>query len=222
MTKDFAKPSTTRKPGDKKNSGPTSSANPKTKKSKPITKKSSSATLKQSKSPEAATKRAVPIVLLIVLISAFSYGLYYLQSIPPTKSLPETAIQSTSKKDTNTQTPITEKKPDTRFKFYDLLPESKIKPSEVDAYQFKEKGKETKYLYLVQTGSFRNKKDAERQKATIAFKGIKADITVVTSKNGEAWYRVVAGPYTNRSKMNDVLDKLVSINIQPLVKKVKK
>jgi cell division protein FtsN len=220
MTKDFAKPSTTRKPGDKKKPGPTSSANPKTKKSKPITKKSSSATLNQNQ-PMQQTKRTIPIMLLILLITAFSYGLYYLQSIPPTRSIPDNP--PTIKKETNTQAPANaDNNQDTRFKFYDLLPESKIKPTEVDVYTFKEKNQQSNYTYLVQTGSFRHKKDAERQKATIAFKGIKADIQVVTGKNGMAWYRVMTGPYNNRSTMNSVLDKLVSINIQPLVKKVKK
>jgi len=221
MTQDFAKPSTTRKPGDKKKPGSTSSASSKTKKGKASTKKSSSATLKQGQ-PTLQLKRTKPIMLLIILISAFTYGLYYLQSIPPTNSISDTPSQALIKKEAKSQESLAEKKTDARFKFYDLLPESNIKPSEVDAYKFREKNKQTKYSYLVQTGSFRNKRDAERQKATIAFKGIKADINVVTSKNGVAWYRVMAGPYSNRSKMNSVLDKLVSINIQPLVKKVKK
>ena len=219
MTKDFAKPSTTRKPGDKKKPGPNTSASLKPKKNKTNTKKSSSATLKKNPAPPARTK---PIILLILLVSAFSYGLYYLQSIPPTESLTEAAPKTSKHSKATPKTTEKERKTDTRFKFYDLLPESNIKPSEVDAYQFKEKNKQTEFAYLVQTGSFRNKKDAERQKATIAFKGIKADIKEVTGKNGTAWYRVMAGPYKNRSKMNNVLDKLVSINIQPLVKKVKK
>lgn len=217
MTKDFAKPSTTRKPGDKKKPGPSTSA--KTKKTKTTPKKASAATLKQNQT-QAHSKRTKPVILLIALISAFSYGLYYLQSIPPTKSLPDSPKKSQTEPESKPA--LSEEKTDTRFKFYDLLPESKIKPTEVDAYQFKEKDRQTQYAYLIQTGSFRNKKDAERQKATIAFKGIKADIKVVTSKNGSTWYRIIAGPYTNRSKMNNALDKLVSINIQPLVKKVKK
>lgn len=221
MTQDFAKPSTTRKPGDKKKPGSASSASAKTKKSKASAKKPTSASLKKEQ-PIPAPKRTKPIILLIILISAFAYGLYYLQSIPPTVSIPNIDPQSQQDITAKNHIPQAEKKPDTRFKFYDLLPESNIKPSEVDAYQFKEKNKPTNHSYLVQTGSFRNKKDAERQKATIAFKGIKANIKVVTNKNGVAWYRVMTGPYKNRSKMNNVLDKLVSINIQPLVKKVKK
>jgi cell division protein FtsN len=95
----------------------------------------------------------------------------------------------------------------------ELLAESNIKLSN---------NKQTNYAYVIQVGSFRNKKDAEILQAKIVFKGIKSNIKAITSKSGQAWYRVMAGSYNNRSKMNDVLDKLVSINIQPLVKKVKK
>ena len=193
MTKDFAKPSTTRKPGDKKKPGSTSSASSKTKKSKTNTKKSGAATLKPS-TPAPQPKRTKPILLLIVLISAFSYGLYFLQTIPPTQSIPETSQNPLTRKETKNLEPATEKKTGTRFKFYDLLPESNIQPSEVDAYKFKEKNNQTDNAYLVQTGSFRNINDAERQKATIAYKGIKADIKVVTNNNGSKWYRVMAGP----------------------------
>ena len=223
MTQDFAKPNTTRKPGDKKKPGSKSNAGSKTKKSKKTTKKASSATLKNSQPAlPPSTNRTKPILSLIILISAFAYGLYYLQSIPPTESIPNTPRQNTAKEEIKKQNKALEKKPDTRFKFYDLLPESNVETLEVDAYRFKEKNKQTDYTYLVQTGSFRNKKDAERQKATIAFQGIKANIKVVTSSNGKEWHRVMTGPFSNRSKMNSVLDKLVSINIQPLVKKVKK
>ena len=221
MTKDFAKPSTTRKPGDKKKPRSNLSASSKTKKAKAKVKNSSSATLKQNQVTPTAN-RTKPIILLVILISAFVVGLYYLQSVPPTQSISDSAKKTLPKKPINTRKSLKEKKTDTRFKFYDLLPESQIKPPQVEAYKFKEKNKKTNYTYIVQTGSFRSRKDAERQKATIAFKGIKADINVVTKKNGLEWYRVVAGPSTNRSKLNNVLDTLVSINIEPLVKKVKK
>jgi len=223
MTQDFAKPNTTRKPGDKKKPGSKSNAGSKTKKSKTAAKKAGSATLKNSQPALPPTaSRTKPILSLIILISAFGYGLYYLQSIPPTDSVLNVPHQNTTKKEPKNQNKTLEKKPNTRFKFYDILPESNIETLEVDAYRFKEKNKQTDYTYLVQTGSFRSKKDAERQKATIAFQGIKANIKVVTSSNGKEWHRVMTGPFSNRSKMNSVLDKLVSINIQPLVKKVKK
>ena len=56
----------------------------------------------------------------------------------------------------------------------------------------------------------------------IAFQGLKADIKSVKNDQGSTWHRVSTGPFFNRSKMNSALDKLVSMQIQPLVKKIKK
>ena len=223
MTQDFAKPNTTRKPGDKKKPGTKSSTSSKTKKAKTAAKKAGSTTKKNSQlALPPATNRTKPILSLIILISVFSYGLYYLQSIPPTESILNTPHQNTTKEATKKQNKTLEKKPDARFKFYDLLPQSNVKAPEVDTYRYKAKNRPSEYTYYVQTGSFRSKKDAERQKATIAFQGIKAKIKEITSDSGTTWYRVTAGPYTNRSKMNSTLDKLVALNIAPLVKKYKK
>jgi cell division protein FtsN len=55
----------------------------------------------------------------------------------------------------------------------------------------------------------------------IAFQGLKADIRSITNEQGSTWHRVSTGPFYNRSKMNSALDKLVSMQIQPLVKKIK-
>lgn len=220
MTQDFAKPSTTRKPpGDKRKKGSKgSTAN----KSKKTSRKKPSRVKNTRETPPTQTNRIKPVLSLIILIVAFSYGLYYLQSIPPTESIDENAPPlSTDTQATKTPEPAQEKAPDARFKFYDLLPKSQVKAPEVDAYQYREKSQQNSYYYLIQTGSFRNKEDAERQKATIAFQGIKTRIEATTSADNKTWYRVKTEPYTNRSKMNSALDKLVSINIEPLVKKIK-
>jgi len=239
MTQDFAKPSTTRKPGDKRKPGPKSSTSKKENKAKTkknsggtqktssvkktTSKGASSASLKPSQHEAApTTNRLKPIISLIVLVSAFAYGLYYLQSVPPTQSPINTELNQKNTQAAKTQDKPQAKTPGARFKFYDLLPQSNVKAPEVDTYRYKAKNRPSEYTYYVQTGSFRSKKDAERQKATIAFQGIKAKIKEITSDSGTTWYRVTAGPYTNRSKMNSTLDKLVALNIAPLVKKYKK
>ncbi len=204
MTQDFAKPSTTRKPaGAKKAPG---------KKSRP----------KQGKTPPppAPGKSRFKLIAFLVLLSATFIGaLYYLQTVPPTAHVGDE--KSTSKKQqTKPKTELAV--PDQRFKFYDILPETEVVSPKVDAYQFKEKNQDTNIYYLVQTGSFKNPKDAEKQKAIIAFQGLKADIQVVRNQQGSTWHRVVAGPFYTRSEMNSALDKLVAINIEPLVKKVRK
>jgi cell division protein FtsN len=154
-------------------------------------------------------------------MTAFGYGLYLLNSIPETHSIPAATSQTTNKPAAKMAPKVTQPA-EQRFNFYDLLPEHQVVAPKVDAYQFKEKSAEGEFYYVIQTGSFRNYQDAERQKAMIAFQGLKANIQSITNEQGTTWHRVSTGPFYNRSKMNSALDKLVAIQIQPLVKKLKK
>lgn len=219
MTQDFAKPSTTRKPGQaKKKNGHTERSNARDPQNK--SKRKNVPTMPEVK-PKQANHRILFILTLLILLGAFSYGLYLLQAIPETHSIPIEEAKPRTKPITKAETK-TQKQPENRFNFYDLLPKHEVIAPKVDAYQFKEKSAQGEYYYMIQTGSFRNLKDAERQKAMIAFQGIKADIKSVVNDQGTTWHRVSTGPFYNRSKMNGALDKLVSMQIQPLVKKIKK
>lgn len=219
MTHDFAKPSTTKKPGA-----------PKAKKATPAkAKRSPTKAVKKSvgasvSEPPTSNKRRFPFYIsLTLLLCTFAYGLYFLQSIPPTQTI-EKSTSTTKKQPAKAveASPESSTPQAKRFNFYDILPESTVTAPKVEEYRFKEKSGGGSYYYMIQTGSFRNPQDAERQKATIAFQGLKATIEVVTNDQGSTWHRVKTGPFTNRSKLNSALDKLVSINIQPLVKKIKK
>lgn len=106
------------------------------------------------------------------------------------------------------------------FRFYEMLPDSEVIPPEVEEYT--PGPAQQQYSYLVQTGSFRSQNDAERQRAQIAFQGLRAKVSRIDLDSGSVWYRVNVGPFTSRSQMNAALDKLVSINIQPLVRKIPK
>jgi len=217
MTQDFAKPSTTRKPGATKPKSTKPEGKAKRKPAKTAKKNTSSKTPQPSPPP----RRSGFVVSLVILLGAFIYGLYFLQSIPATKSSIEPiTANKTSKKATKKSEP--QSAPEKRFNFYEILPESEVKPPKVDAYQFKEKTDNGDFYFMIQTGSFRSSEDAEKQKAMIAFQGLKANIKTVSNDSGSVWHRVSTGPFNNRSKMNSALDKLVSINIQPLVKKIKK
>jgi len=211
MTQDFAKPTTTRKPGASKKPKKKPAKKPAAGK-KPVK--------KNTQTPPTEPKSKTTIVVSLLLLStAFLYGLYFLQSVPPTHIEPTSVTGNKSNaKSLSEQNEPAEK----RFNFYDILPDTKITSQKVDEYTFKEKSSGSDFYYVIQTGSFRSAKDAEKQKATIAFQGLKANIKTATNKNGKIWHRVSTGPYNNRSTMNNALDKLVAINIQPLVKKIKK
>tara|TARA_R110001592_G_scaffold89971_6_gene264695 strand:- start:14432 stop:15097 length:666 start_codon:yes stop_codon:yes gene_type:complete len=219
MTQDFAKPSTTRKPGQaKKKNGHTD--RPQTRDPQSKNKRKNMPSMPEIQ-PKTKNRRFLFALSLLCLIGAFGYGLYLLQTVPETHSIPAEETKIKAKPAVKTELK-TQKEPENRFNFYDLLPKHEVVAPKVDSYQFKEKSAPGEYYYIIQTGSFRNLKDAERQKAMIAFQGLKADIQSVTSEQGSTWHRVSTGPFYNRSKMNGALDKLVSMQIQPLVKKIKK
>ena len=82
-----------------------------------------------------------------------------------------------------------------RFKFYDLLPKSEVQTSD-EAYkpEPREESPESTARYLIQAGSFRQREDAERRKATIALLGIESSIREVNVEGKGLRYRVQIGP----------------------------
>ncbi|WP_431686895.1 SPOR domain-containing protein [Hahella sp. NBU794] len=177
-----------------------------------------------TKQPE---KKISPWVWFINLglAAAFLYFLFYLNSVPATKlntGIPSSATAQTSKPNSSANVAKTETKEsdEPRFKFYDMLPETEVVAPKVEAYTPKKSNEAI--IYMLQTGSFREFDDAEKQRATIGFQGLKAQVEEVKLSSENVWYRVQVGPFSSRSKMNSAMDRLVAINIQPLVKKQKR
>ncbi|MDI9246735.1 SPOR domain-containing protein [Marinobacter sp. CHS3-4] len=159
-------------------------------------------------------------ILSLAAVGGFIGFIAYLNSLPAPKSAGQADnIEEQSNKDATAATnKASEKKPG--FRFYDMLPDSEVVPPKVDEYT--PGPDQTDFDYLVQTGSFRTEKDAERQRAQIAFQGLRAYVSQIDLDSGSTWYRVNVGPFASRSQMNSAVDKLVSINIEPLVRKVPK
>ena len=164
-------------------------------------------------------------ILSLAAVGGFIGFIVYLNTLP---GGPETARQTPIQE----HPPVVPKQPanttakqDTRpkeqnFRFYEMLPESEVVPPKVEEYTPGPAMQE--FDYVVQSGSFRSKEDAERQRAQIAFPGLRAHVQRIDLDNGSVWYRVNVGPFNSRSQMNSAVDKLVTINIQPLVRKIPK
>lgn len=154
-----------------------------------------------------------------ILAAGFLGFLYYLKDVPQTAQK-SPAPHPVEKAPT---APAAKPKPSETKPFpYDyakILPKAEVIPPNVKEYEPKEDI--NKYVYRLQTGSFRRREDAEKQKASIAFLGMRAEVKEQHQDNGNVWYRVEVGPIASRSKMNKAVDKLVRISIQPLVKKEK-
>lgn len=160
-------------------------------------------------------------ILSLAGVGGFIGFIVYLNSLPTSpgsQQQPVTEKPAQKPAKTPTETAKEEDKPG--FRFYEMLPESEVVPPKVEEYT--PGPTQTDFNYLLQSGSFRSKEDAERQRAQIAFQGLRASTQRIDLDNGSVWYRVNVGPFTSRSQMNSAIDKLVSLNIQPLVRKIPK
>ncbi|WP_148861697.1 SPOR domain-containing protein [Marinobacter fonticola] len=177
--------------------------------------------------PKTAPKRqsgglSLRWILSLALVGGFIGFIAYLNSMPTSENRQTATTKPAPSKPLKPAPAEKPKEQQQSFQFYDMLPESEVVPPKVEEYDPGPAPEERQFRYLVQTGSFKGQTDAERQRAQIAFQGLRANIEKITLDSGTIWYRVNVGPFDSRSKMNSALDKLVSINIQPLVRKVPK
>lgn len=70
--------------------------------------------------------------------------------------------------------------------------------------------------YLIQAGSFRTHKDADRRKAQLALMGLQASIEKVNTDSGR-WFRVRLGPFGNLDQVNQIRTELHSNKIKTLL-----
>lgn len=74
--------------------------------------------------------------------------------------------------------------------------------------------------YLLQAGSFRNAADAERMKAGLALRGLRADVQQV-SVNGGTFHRVRVGPYPTLDALAGPRETLRAAGVPTLVVKLR-
>ncbi|TYL49020.1 SPOR domain-containing protein [Marinomonas sp. IMCC 4694] len=177
-------------------------------------------------------------LLVPAILAAFVYGLMQLSQVktapkmtpiekikvtpkPTTKAAPkEPKVTPKEPKVTPKETKVTPKK-DT-FEFYQILQDSEVDTSHVDAYQSTPRG-EQDFYYMLQAASFRSPEDADRMRANLILSGlVEASVRKTIGKNEQPWYRVILGPYESRSKMNRAEDKLVSMSISSYSYKIPK
>ncbi|WP_129641220.1 SPOR domain-containing protein [Peristeroidobacter agariperforans] len=110
------------------------------------------------------------------------------------------------------------------FDFYEMLPKYEVVIPEQDARGGAAPAVvagpvEKPGAYILQAGSFRNFKDADRVKAMIAMQGVESKIQKVTIDK-DTWHRVRVGPITNLQKLEDTRSKLRQAQIDALVIRV--
>lgn len=145
-------------------------------------------------------------LLALVLVAAFGYGLYVLNSDPePVESSPEMDLITAVQQQPMMQQEVLPEPPIERWDYVDELPKREV---EVVAKELAV----SKIPYVMQCGAYKQAGPAESRKASIAFLGMKSK---VVRRPNSSWYRVILGPYTtNREAMRD-LHKLQRSKIEP-------
>lgn len=148
-----------------------------------------------------------------VLVTLFAQFLIHLASLDDSQD-------SSGEKQTNSKTSQKEaasqqkaKKPKLQYRFYEELKQKQVT---VEAEKVAEREQED-YNYALQAGSFKNKQDAEQMRAEIILLGLDARIEPRTSKTGTVWNRVIVGPFTSRSKLQQARSTLINNNVPTMV-----
>lgn len=101
-----------------------------------------------------------------------------------------------------------------RFGFYEGLPKAQVRPSE-EAYKV-EKLPQTdndKFRYVVQAGSFRASKDAERRKANLTLLGFEPSVKQASVEGKGTRYRVQIGSSMTREEAEKAMRRLADHDI---------
>ena len=138
-------------------------------------------------------------IIVIISITSFSYGLWFLKTSDKTKTPAQEQEQPEVITEQSLPAPPKEK--------WTYVENLKTKKVEVGEYEVKENGP-----YKMQCGSFKTRPQAESLKAKMAFVGIESQIQTAQGKNN-MWYKVVLGPYERKRAAEEDKHKLRNNNI---------
>ena len=170
-----------------------------------------------------STSRIPKIVWILtpLLAVGFIVFLVFLKTVPSGDELD--AVKGDAKK--VLQTGVTRAKKEAEkqvakpaYDFYKLLKDSDVPVPNAEQSHYKSTPKtdEAKYLYSLQVASFRTNEQADSLKVKLIMENLSSSIEQVGVK-GTPYYRVMVGPFTDRSKMNKAQDVLANHRINALV-----
>jgi len=106
------------------------------------------------------------------------------------------------------------------FTYSVILKQTEVKPAHVKVYESTPKDPTKKTSHVLQVASFTSELDAkELQKRLIKKKLANVQVIQSTNESGTVWFRVMVGPFQNRSMLNKAQDVLVQMNFSPLERK---
>ncbi len=144
------------------------------------------------------------------LLGAFFMFLIRLSDVPVDASIEPEATTSAK-----INQPKSLPKPE--FDFYEILKKNEVVVEKGPARRDPNSATLENKEYILQAGSFRNHKDADRLRAQLILLNLEAQVETVKASSGQTWHRVVVGPYVSRSRMAKARGILASNQISPLL-----
>jgi cell division protein FtsN len=106
------------------------------------------------------------------------------------------------------------------FTYGTMLKQAMVTPAYVAVYESTPKDPTKKTSHVLQVASFKSEVDAKAlQKRLIKKKLTNVQVIQSNPKSGSSWYKVMVGPFQNRSMLNKAQDILVQMNFSPLERK---
>jgi len=205
------------------------------KKAPPTTRKKPAATSSAPKAELPKNGMSAGMALFIGLAIGLGVAGYVYFQLKPQSQQPEQAVAPAPQLEVKPKQSAAKAEPEEepRFDFYSILPkleviipESEIRGDEKPAASNRRSTEapaavEKPGSYLLQAGSFRNGKDAERLKAELALLGVQSNIETVTINDSDTWHRVRIGPYSDTKQLNKIRNRLLDNGVDVMVLRVK-
>lgn len=130
------------------------------------------------------------------------------------------SVELSDNKSESTETKDQDKsKSELVFEFYDRLKDQQVTVPEYERPD--PSNQNASHHYFLQVASFRRHEDADKARAKLILLNMSPDIEESTLQSGAAVYRVIVGPYTNKSKLAKARQTLVSNGFEFLTLKRK-
>ena len=180
-------------------------------------------------------KPKVPVWML--LLTGFACGFFVKSLIDLTPSAIDVPIASQEAAGQS----LSSDEPNPVFDFYTLLPETEVVLSDLEATPVAATRPASRpdttatrkpapavstpsadhARYLLQAGSFRSEKDAERLRANLILSGLSPKVSKVNVNGGETWHRVQIGPFDDQDSLDNARAILAEQKIDSLLLRLK-
>jgi len=107
-----------------------------------------------------------------------------------------------------------------KWEFHEIFPKSVVPIIEEYGADGSKHQVSTPSSYLLQAGSFRNRKDADSLRGELILIGLNPNIKKIT-KNNEIWHRVLVGPLNSELELSRARNRLAEASIESIALRIK-